>query len=69
MCSSDEHIKPTSAIHRYNPTSNSWDLISNMPTARFWSLVAVLPTSQMMGKLTHRHYGSTDVFEVAKLSF
>ena len=44
----DEGHKPTAAIHKYNPTTNSWDLISNMPTARWWSLVAVLPTNEMM---------------------
>ena len=38
----------TSAIHKYNPTTNSWGLISNMPTARCLSLVAVLPTNVMM---------------------
>ena len=25
-------FKPSSTIHKYNPTTNSWDLISNMPT-------------------------------------
>ena len=42
------YLKPTSAIHQYNPTTNSWDLICNMPTARYWSLVAVLPTNEVM---------------------
>ena len=40
--------KPTVAIHKYNPTTNSWDLISNMPTARYDCLAAVLPTNEMM---------------------
>ena len=44
----DKGFKPTSAIHQYNPTTNSWDLISNMPTARYRSLVAVLPPSEML---------------------
>ena len=44
----DKDGKPTAAILKYNPTTNSWDLISNMPTARYWSLVAVLPTNEMM---------------------
>ena len=44
----DKDFKPSSAIHKYNPTTNSWDLISNMPTARYRSLVAVLPTNEMM---------------------
>ena len=40
--------KPTTAIHKYNPTTNTWDPISNMPTARYGSLVAVFPTNEMM---------------------
>ena len=44
----DKDDKPLSAIHKYNQTTNSWNLISNMPTARFFSLVAVLPTNEMM---------------------
>ena len=44
----DKGMSPSSAIHKYNPTTNSWDLISNMPTARNRSLVAVLPTNEMM---------------------
>jgi hypothetical protein len=40
--------KPLCAIHKYNPTTNSWDLISNMPTARWHSFVAVLPNNEMM---------------------
>ena len=46
----DEDMKPTSAIHKYNPTTNSWDPISNMPTARYNSLAAmmVLPAGREM---------------------
>ena len=44
----DKDYKPKAVIHKYNPTTNSWDRISNMPTARFYSLVAVLPTNEMM---------------------
>ena len=38
----DEDDKPTSAIHKYNPTTNSWDLISNMLTARYSCLTATM---------------------------
>ena len=38
----------SSAVHKYSPTTDSWDVISNMLTARNRSLVAVLPTSEMM---------------------
>ena len=44
----DKDRKPLSAIHKYNPTTNSWDLISNMPTARYDCLVAVLPTNKIL---------------------
>ena len=44
----DENSKATSAVHKYNPTTNSWDLINNMTTARYQSLVAVLPTNEVM---------------------
>ena len=44
----DKDRKPSPAIHKYNSTTNSWDLIGNMPTARYYSLVVVLPTNEMM---------------------
>ena len=44
----DKDDKPTAAIHKYNPTTNSWDLISNMPTARFLSLITVLPNKMIV---------------------
>ena len=44
----DEDYKETAAIHKYKPTTNSWDHISNMPTARYHCLVAVLSTNEMM---------------------
>ena len=44
----DEVIKPTASIHKYNPTTNTWDHISNMPTARYGCLIAALPTNEMM---------------------
>ena len=44
----DEGSEASAAIHKYNPTANSWDHISNMTIARFNSLVAVLPTNELM---------------------
>jgi N-acetylneuraminic acid mutarotase len=44
----DKDDKPSSAIHKYNPTTNSWDLINYMPTARYDCLVVVLQTNEMM---------------------
>ena len=41
-------IMTTSAVCKYEPTTDSWDLISNMLTSRYHCLVAVLPTNEMM---------------------
>ena len=68
----DKDDKPSSAIHKYNPTTNSWDLISNMPTARRHSLVVVLPSNEMMvvGGNTKVTGGNTciDKIEIASFS-
>ena len=63
----DGEHKTTSAIHKYNPTTNSWNVISNMPTARYHSLVTVLPTNEMMvtGGLTDPSV--TDKVETANI--
>ena len=44
----DTKDKTTSAVHKYNRTTDSWDIISNMPTARYRCLVVVLPTNEVM---------------------
>ena len=39
----------TTAIHKYNPIANSWDLISDMPTARYnCHIAAILPAGREM---------------------
>jgi hypothetical protein len=65
-CNKD--ARPSSAIRKYNPTTNSWDLISNMPTARHLSLVAVLPTNEMMvvGGRIKRFDDGIDTIETVK---
>ena len=67
----DQRLNPTAAIHKYNLTTNSWDLISNMPTARYRSLVAVLPTNEMMvigGKISNRFSMDTDEVKIANFN-
>ena len=56
----DTERKTISAIHKYHPTTDSWDIISNMPTARTYCLVAVFPTNEMMvvGGFTTMLYSS-----------
>ena len=44
----DEKDQATTAIHKYNPTTNFWDLNSNMPTARYNCLTAILQTNEIM---------------------
>ena len=65
----DEDLKATAAIHKYNPTTNSWDHISNMPTARFRCLVAVLPTNEMMAVGGWIYFATnTDKVDIASIS-
>ena len=40
--------KPTSAIHMYDPTTDSWDVISHMGTPRRDCIAAVFPNNQLM---------------------
>ena len=44
----DSDNQPTSDIHQYNPSTNSWEVISHMATPRSGCLVAVLPDNQVM---------------------
>ena len=44
----DSDIKPTTAVHIYKPTTNSWEVISHMTTPRYKCLVTVLPDNQLM---------------------
>jgi N-acetylneuraminic acid mutarotase len=63
-CNKD--VKPSSAVQKYDPITNSWDLISIMPTARWYSLVAVLPTNEIMvvgGSIKGRG-GDIDTIEI-----
>ena len=61
----------TTAIHQYNPATNSWEVISHMPTARYATLVAVLPGNKLMvmGGFTRTsgaRFGTrTDIVEIA----
>ena len=40
--------KCTTAVHMYQPATNSWEVISHMKTARASCLAAVLPDNQLM---------------------
>ena len=60
----DERI--TAAVHLYNPTTDSWEVISYMGTPRKRCIAAVLPNNQLMvvgGKISS--FVSTDSVEFA----
>ena len=44
----DSDRKPTTAVYMYNPSTNSWNVISHMTTARIRPFAAVLPDNQLM---------------------
>ena len=44
----DYHNKITTAIHMYNTTNNSWEVISHMTTPQSQCCVAVLPHNELM---------------------
>ena len=58
--------KPTTTIHMYNATTDSWEVISHMGTPRSRCIVALLPDSLLMvvgGYI--RAYETTDLVEFA----
>ena len=59
----------STAIHQYNPATNSWKVISHMPTARHCTLVAVLPGNKLMvvGGYTGTGVTGSDIVEIATL--
>ena len=44
----DSKEKPTTAVHMYNPTTDSWEVLSHMGTPRWDCTAAVLPNNQLM---------------------
>ena len=43
----DSDSKPTTAVYMYNPSTNTWNVISHMTTARISPFAAVLPDNQL----------------------
>ena len=55
----DSKGKPTTAVHMYQPATNSWEIISHVITPRYACLSAVLPDNQLMvvgGRTTGNKY-------------
>ena len=59
--------KETTAIHMYNTTTNSWEVISHMTTPRSQCLVAVLPHNQLIVVGGHMPNDVTDSVEIASI--
>ena len=60
----------TTAIHEYNPTTDSWEIISHMGTPRLDCIAAVLPNNQLMvvgGYTNEDIVYSTDSVEFASV--
>ena len=64
----DSRKQPTTAIHMYNPTANSWAVVSHMETPRCECIAAVLSNNQLMvvGGYTVNSY-KTDSVELATI--
>ena len=60
--------KPTTAVQRYDPATNSWKVIGQMLTTRSKCFAAVLPDNQLMvvGGCPGS-YGATDTVEFANM--
>ena len=60
--------KTTAAVHMYNPSTDSWEVISHMGTPRWNCIAAVLPSSQLMvmGGITMTNF-ETDSVELATI--
>ena len=63
----DSDYKETTAIHMYNTTTNSWEVISHMTTPRRQCLVAVLPHNQLMVVGGSTSNGFTNSVEIASI--
>ena len=61
----DSQRKPTADIHQYNPTINSWEVVSQMSVASYSFLVAVLPGNKIMIIRRGERFGTTFEVEVA----
>ena len=66
----DSDEEPTTAIHMYNPTTDSWEVTSCMGTPRWKCIAAVLPDNQLMvvgGRTGKKYDTKTDSTEFAAI--
>jgi hypothetical protein len=60
--------KYSTAVHMYNSTTNSWEIISHMTTDRCDCFTAVFPVNRLMVVGGTTDGGSTDIVEIATAS-
>ena len=60
----DSKLTPTTAVHRYNLTTNSWEVVSYMTIPRSKCFAAVLPNNQLVVV-----GGYTDSVELATIEY
>ena len=66
----DKDNRATAAVHVYNPSTDSWHVISHMVAAKWYCLAAVLPTNEMIvvgGRINVSKF--VDDIEIASFSF
>ena len=63
----DSHKKPTTAIYRYNPTTDSWEIISHLIKPQWDCIAAVLPNNQLMVVGGYAGVFETDSVELATI--
>ena len=68
---SNSNVQPTTAVYMYNPTTDSWEVISHMRIPRCSCFAAVLPNNQLMvvGGWSSYMYDETDSVEVATVGY
>ena len=60
----------TSAVHMYNPSTNSWEIVSQTPTARYLPLAAVVSDNQLVVVGGVAEGGAmTDFIEIASVQY
>ena len=67
----NERKDTTAAVYKYNPTIDSWDLVSYMPTGRYNCLATLLPSKEMIvvGGHTPPIFAVTDKVEIATVTY
>ena len=61
----DSDGKPTTAVHMFNPSTQSWAVISHMAIPRRKCYAAVLPDNQLIVVGGHTGSTATDAVEIA----